>query len=71
MYIDSVAKFTILRKAVAWPVVRGLFLFLEYIFFFLSIAGIFFVRVFKDVRNIQMVSLAVCQISILDEYVRT
>jgi hypothetical protein len=49
-------KFTILHKAVAWAVVRGLFLFLEYIFFFISIVGPSFTGVSEDVWNIQMVS---------------
>jgi hypothetical protein len=36
---------------------------------FFLLLGYFCIGVFEDVRNIQMVSVALCQIRVLDEYV--
>ena len=63
--INSVGKFTILLKTVAWAVVRGLFLFLEYILFFLSFDGLF---LYRHIRRRQEYSNCISS-CVLDEYV--
>jgi hypothetical protein len=54
---------------VAWAVVGGLFYFYSIYSSFFLLLGYSCIGVFEDVRNIQMVSAAVYQISISDEYV--
>jgi hypothetical protein len=67
--INIVDKFTILLfYTKLWQLnccTRSVFIFIVQISFFLLL-GCFCIAVFEDVRNIQMVSVAVCQINILD-----